>query len=301
MRNNPNYGRKTPSRSDGRPTYNTSRGTYTPGYINPRPSPTSSRKTLKPKSQPNANLAQIRANTTAQRSNPAPSRSSNDNVTLKPLRNRKGKIVGYGYYKGNESQNMAAIPKKAPTSKAGKAALTTAIAQTPTPIAKSALKKQKEVLPAKQLNPIKKKAVQASAIASGVDPSVVRDLGAVKKVGNVQKKGKAASAVAQSGGDAAAQAAAASSKKPVKAAKKVITTQQEAGPSVATAKTPTPRRSNTLYDRSPRRLDDGENLKIKKKSKRKRRAIGRGTGQLRVAASGQTTNVPGKGGSGVNV
>ena len=38
------------------------------------------------------------------------------------------------------------------------------------------------------------------------------------------------------------------------------------------------------FDQTPRKLtDDGENLKIKKKSKRSRKAIGKGTGQLRIS------------------
>ncbi len=150
-----------------------------------------------------------------------------------------------------------------------------------------------------------KAAAVRGAIDSGVDPAVAGSLGGVKKVKNVQKKATAATAVAQAGGDANAQALAAMGGKknqPVKTAKKVIKAQDTA---VATAP---PKRSSSAapdrmikYDQRPRKLEDEENLKIKKKSKRRRRALSRGTGQLRVAASGQTTNVPGKGGSGVNV
>ena len=150
-----------------------------------------------------------------------------------------------------------------------------------------------------------KAAAVRGAIASGVDPAVAGSLGAVKKVSNVQKKSKAATAVAQSGGDAASQALAAQggkSNKPVQTAKKVISSREEAAPAAAPKKVNPPQRApQTLYDRRPRKIDDGENLKVKKKSKRKRRALSRGTGQLRYAPSGQTTNVSGTGGSGVNV
>ena len=148
-----------------------------------------------------------------------------------------------------------------------------------------------------------KAAAVKGAIASGVDPAVAGSLGAVKKVSNVQKKAKAATAVAQSGGDAASQALAAQggkSNKPVQAAKKVISSREESAPAPAKVNPPQ-RPKQTLYDRTPRRVDDGENLKVKKKSKRKRRALSRGTAQLRIAPSGQSSNVPGKGGSGVNV
>jgi len=141
------------------------------------------------------------------------------------------------------------------------------------------------------------------SIASGVDPAVAKSLGGVKKTKNVQKKATAATAVAQAGGDAASQALAAQggkSNKPVQAAKKVISSREEAAPTTAKVNPPQ-RPKQVLYDRTPRKVDDGENLKVKKKSKRKRRAISRGTAQLRIAPSGQSSNVPGKGGSGVNV
>jgi hypothetical protein len=266
---------------------------------------------------------------------PAPTPAASNKVTLKPLVNNKGKVVGMGHFKGNETQDRSAIPKKAPTTKAGKAALTEAISKTNNNIAPTAKKKQAEVLPkpklavarakssgisdpatllkisqaTKPLTAARKGANKAAAVRgaidSGVDPAIAGSLGSVKKVSNVQKKAKAATAVAQAGGDANAQALAAmggKNNKPVQTAKKVIKAQDTA---VAAAP---PKRSSSAapdrmikYDQRPRKLEDEENLKIKKKSKRRRRALSRGTGQLRVAASGQTTNVPGKGGSGVNV
>ena len=48
------------------------------------------------------------------------------------------------------------------------------------------------------------------------------------------------------------------------------------------------------FDTSPRKLDDGENLKVKKKSKRSRKAISKGTGQLRI---GDRTGVAAGGGA----
>jgi hypothetical protein len=48
------------------------------------------------------------------------------------------------------------------------------------------------------------------------------------------------------------------------------------------------------FDTSPRKLDDGENLKVKKKSKRSRKAISKGTGQLRI---GDRTGVASSGGA----
>ena len=80
---------------------------------------------------------------------PAPKPVASDKVTLKPLVNKKGKVVGMGHYKGNESQDLSKIPKKAPSTPAAKAQLKAAVAKTPTPIAKSAVKKQKEVLATK--------------------------------------------------------------------------------------------------------------------------------------------------------
>ena len=89
---------------------------------------------------------------------------------------------------------------------------------------------------------------------------------------------------------------------PVKTAKKVIKAQDTAVSTAPPKRSPSAAPDRMIkYDQRPRKLEDEENLKIKKKSKRRRRALSRGTGQLRVAASGQTTNVPGKGGSGVNV
>ena len=38
------------------------------------------------------------------------------------------------------------------------------------------------------------------------------------------------------------------------------------------------------FDQTPRKIkNDGENLKIKKKSKKQRKALGKGTGQLRIS------------------
>tara|TARA_S200002703_G_C3718454_1_gene220706 strand:+ start:22 stop:792 length:771 start_codon:yes stop_codon:yes gene_type:complete len=69
-------------------------------------------------------------------------------VTLKPLVNNKGKVVGYGHFKGNETQDKSKIPKKAPKTAAEKGALMAAVAATPKgQITAGATKKQAKVLP----------------------------------------------------------------------------------------------------------------------------------------------------------
>ena len=71
-----------------------------------------------------------------------------DKVTLKPLVNNKGKFVGWGHFKGNETQDLSKIPKKGPQTAAEKGQLMAAIAATPKgQITAGAAKKQAEVLP----------------------------------------------------------------------------------------------------------------------------------------------------------
>jgi hypothetical protein len=164
---------------------------------------------------------------------------------------------------------------------------------------------------AKADNPLKaakkganKAAAVKGAIASGVDPAVAGSLGSVKKVKNVQKKATAATAVAQAGGDAASQALAAQggkNNKPVQAAKKIISSREEAAPAPAAKKMPMRTPDPVRYDTRDRKLGDDENLKIKKKGKRRRRAIAKGTGQLRIGSSGQQTNIKSRGAGGINV
>ena len=68
-------------------------------------------------------------------------------VTLKPLRNRKGKIVGYGHFVGDDSQDLSQIPREAPKTPQEKQQLADAIAATPPGlILGSTQKRQTEVL-----------------------------------------------------------------------------------------------------------------------------------------------------------
>lgn len=134
-------------------------------------------KVLAPKAKPKA---------------PAPKAPADAPVTLKPLVNKKGKTIGLGHFKGNETQDRSAIPKKAPSTPAGKQALLQAIAKTPTPIAKSATVKQKEVLPKKPLKDIKRKSIIEGAVASGVSREAALGVGLMKSTKNAQKKVNAA-------------------------------------------------------------------------------------------------------------
>ena len=87
---------------------------------------------------------------------PAPPVKKNT-VTLKPLVNRKGKVVGYGHFKGNEVQDRSKIPKSAPKTPAAKQKLAAAIAATPkNQITPAAKKKQAEVTSSNMPKPNKK-------------------------------------------------------------------------------------------------------------------------------------------------
>ena len=149
-------------------------------------------------------------------------------------------------------KTQSAIPKKAPTTKAGKAALTEAISKTNNNIASSAKKKQAEVLPkpklavaraksagvtdaatlsniAKAKNPLKaakkgtqRKAVLEGAIASGVDPVAAKGLGLVKSIPKASTKAKAQVQIAKAGGDVQSQIDVANSKKPMQKAQASI-------------------------------------------------------------------------------
>jgi len=77
---------------------------------------------------------------------PAPPVKKNT-VTLKPLVNRKGKVVGYGHFKGDEVQDRSKIPTSAPKTPAAKQKLAAAVAATPkNQITPAAQKKQAEVV-----------------------------------------------------------------------------------------------------------------------------------------------------------
>jgi len=108
---------------------------------------------------------------------PAPAPAASNAVTLKPLVNNKGKVVGYGHFKGDESQDLSAIPKKAPSTPAAKAQLKEAIAATTTPIAPSAQKKQAAVL---QTSENKKMKAYNQAIAMGADPNSAANIAQAK-------------------------------------------------------------------------------------------------------------------------